>query len=178
MCTDIETGADDAQFVDLQTNPERYTGFNGTKIWEAIYRENCFSRVEDVQAMCYEERVLYRMLSGMHSSINIHIALNWHPPRKGKRDTFAPNTARFEKLFKNHPERLKNMHFAFVVMLRAMQKSGPHLLNYDMSTGDSQEDFRTKKLLHRLLDSDILHSCGEVFEVSDTDDSSIVLFVN
>ena len=155
------------RFYFLSSSKTRYTGFNGTKIWEAIYRENCFSRVDEVNQMCYEERVLFRMLSGMHSSINIHIALNWHPPRKGKRDSFAPNTARFEKLFKNHPDRLKNMHFAFVVMLRAMQKSGPHLLNYDMATGDSQEDFRTKKLLHRLLDSDILHSCGEVFEAFD-----------
>ena len=76
---------------------------------------------------CYEERVLYRMLSGMHSSINIHIALNWYPPRKGKRDHFAPNPARLSELFKNHPERLKNMHFAFVVLLRAVRKASPEL---------------------------------------------------
>ena len=30
-------------------------------------------------ALCYEERVLYRMLSGMHASINTHIAMYVRP---------------------------------------------------------------------------------------------------
>lgn len=33
-----------AEWIDLQRNPERNTGFNGSLIWEAIYQENCFSR--------------------------------------------------------------------------------------------------------------------------------------
>jgi hypothetical protein len=34
-----------AEYVDLLTNPERYTGYVGAhahKIWNSIYRENCF----------------------------------------------------------------------------------------------------------------------------------------
>ena len=40
---------------------------------EAIYHENC-SAVSDPDDMCYEERVLYRLLSGMHASVNVHVA--------------------------------------------------------------------------------------------------------
>lgn len=32
------------EFVDLQLNPERNTGFNGSLVWAAIYQENCFQR--------------------------------------------------------------------------------------------------------------------------------------
>lgn len=34
-----------AQYVDLTFNPERYTGYRGPnarKIWNVIYKENCF----------------------------------------------------------------------------------------------------------------------------------------
>ena len=70
-------------------NPEQYTGYNGTRLWDAIYHENCFGRQREggrdsvMGEMCYEERVLYRLFSGMHSAINIQIALNYFPPRKG-----------------------------------------------------------------------------------------------
>merc|ERR1719473_1740941 len=107
------------------------------------------------------------MLSGMHSSINIHIALNWYPPRKGKRDHFAPNPSRLSVLFKDHPERLKNMHFAFVVLLRAIRKASPELYKYDTALGNRTEDARTRTLMHRLLDTPILTSCTEVFEAFD-----------
>ena len=35
----------DAEYADLVTNPERFTGYKGAhahKIWNSIYRENCF----------------------------------------------------------------------------------------------------------------------------------------
>ena len=35
-------------YVDLTLNPERYTGYGGesaTRIWNAIYEENCFRHV-------------------------------------------------------------------------------------------------------------------------------------
>ena len=67
------------EYVNLQLNPERWTGYNGSHVWRAIYEENCLKSALSVDDMCYEERVLYRLLSGMHSSINIHIALNSKP---------------------------------------------------------------------------------------------------
>lgn len=158
MCSDINTSVSKGH-LDLRRNPERWTGYNGSKVWAAIYEENCFSK-GGVSDMCYEvrqfafcipfegvltishcgdplqERVLYRMLSGMHASINIHIALHFYPPSKAaKRTNWAPNAARYDELFAEHPDRLKNLHFAFVVTLRAIRKASKFLNDYDYSVG-------------------------------------------
>ena len=42
MCSNIPTNASD--YVNLQLNPESYTGYNGSHVWAAIYEENCLSR--------------------------------------------------------------------------------------------------------------------------------------
>jgi ERO1-like protein alpha len=68
-------------------NPERNTGYKGGPIWEAMYNENCFETtkkkhplgftfskdLQKEQDMCFEERVLYRLLSGMQTSTAISI---------------------------------------------------------------------------------------------------------
>jgi flavocytochrome c len=167
------SGTDALEYVDLGANLEQFTGYNGSKLWDAIYQENCFSRQrafgrEPIMGeLCYEERVLYRLLSGMHSAVNIHIALNYFPPRKGKRTEWAPNPQRFLALFNDHPERLKNLHFAFVVLLRALRKAAPALEKFPMNVGNKEEDRLTKKLLQRLLDAHIMKSCGPLFSAFD-----------
>ena len=165
MCTSIATNSSD--FVNLAKNPERWTGYNGSHVWSAIYNENCVEKMGDLEEMCYEERVLYRVLSGMHSSINIHISETYYPPVKGKRDAWEPKPERFMQQFGSHPERLKNLHFAFVVLLRALRKAGPYLYNYPFSMGEPTEDATAKKLVQRLLDSHIMTSCKGVFEAFD-----------
>jgi len=176
MCREIESNSKSendgdsttAQYVDLRRNPERWTGYNGSKVWAAIYDENCFTHASSVGDMCYEERVLYRLLSGMHSSINIHIALSYFPPSTAaKRSNWAPNPGRFSDLFTDSPERLKNLHFAFVVSLRALRKASTLLYDYNYTAEDDLEGEHTSKLVRRLLDTRILNSCSQVFEAFD-----------
>lgn len=79
------------------------------------------------------------MLSGMHASINIHIAHNFFPPSKAaNRTVWAPNAGRFDELFAEHPDRLKNLHFAFVVTLRAIRKASAFLNEYDYSASEAR----------------------------------------
>jgi ERO1-like protein alpha len=165
ICRNIDT--DSTGFVNLQLNPERWTGFNGTHVWNAIYYENCFDKLGKLDDMCYEERVLYRLLSGMHASVNIHISENYYPPSKGKRETWEPNPERFMQHFAAYPERIKNLHFSFVVLLRALRRASPYLYNFPFNVGDEWEDSRTRKLVQRLLDSHIMTSCAKVFEAFD-----------
>lgn len=100
--------------------------------------------------------------------MNIHIASSYHPPKAGKRTAWAPNPGRFSDLFAGHPDRLQNLHFAFVVTLRALRKASPLLYNYNFTTGAAPESVgetaRTSLLVRRLLDTYILSSCSEVFE--------------
>ncbi len=166
MCHNIPTNASD--YVNLALNPERWTGYNGSHVWNAIYQENCFEKLGELDDMCYEERVLYRLLSGLHASTNIHISLEFYPPSKAAgRDKWMPNPERFMQHYGQHPERLKNLHFGFVVLLRAVRKASPYLYNYPFVVGDSYEDKITTKLVQRLLDSHIMRSCAHVFEAFD-----------
>eukprot|EP00941_MAST-03F_sp_MAST-3F-sp1_P004266 g4266.t1 len=175
MCKHIPTNV--TEYVNLKKNEERFTGYNGSHVWNAIYQENCFSEAskrghhlsgshEDNEgALCYEERILYRMLSGMHTSTNTHVAMSAKYVPKTKQ--WLPKPELFWKNFGENPERLRNMHFAFVVMLRAVKRATPLLRNHDVSVGNVQEDERTKKLFDFLLDAHIFNECSSVFDAFD-----------
>lgn len=98
-------------YINLNLNPEGYTGYEGAdawRIWAAIYQENCFqsallqlalfspgfsvshaawcwrrTAAGVMQNMCYEQRVFYRLISGVHSCIATHIASNYPLPSSG-----------------------------------------------------------------------------------------------
>ena len=163
MCASISHG-DSSKSVNLILNPERNTGYNGTHIWNAIYKENCLANSDQ----CYEERVLYRLLSGLHTSTTLGIAKNYYPPSKRKnRTTWEPNPELFMAKFQNHPEHLRNLHFSYVVLLRALKKASVFLNHYEIKSGNIVDDELTARLLKRLLDSDILESCQPVFSAFD-----------
>eukprot|EP00521_Asterionellopsis_glacialis_P008400 CAMPEP_0195285398 /NCGR_PEP_ID=MMETSP0707-20130614/3242_1 /TAXON_ID=33640 /ORGANISM="Asterionellopsis glacialis, Strain CCMP134" /LENGTH=1388 /DNA_ID=CAMNT_0040344885 /DNA_START=294 /DNA_END=4460 /DNA_ORIENTATION=+ len=168
MCSEIKVG-EGVKLVNLALNPERNTGYNGTHIWKAIYDENCVA-VDGLATapMCYEERVLYRLLSALHSSTTLSIAKNYYPPSKRKnRKEWEPNPQFFMDKFGDNPDHIRNLHFSYVVLLRALQKSSPFLYNYDIRTGNIVEDETASILLKRLLDSTILRSCQNVFTAFD-----------
>jgi len=167
MCSAIPTNASD--YVNLQLNKESYTGYNGSHVWQAIYNENCLQRTGGHDNnMCYEERVLYRLLSGMHAATNTHIARYYYAPSKRKnRSEWEPNLEYFSRQFHGHPERLKNLHFAFVVLLRSIRRGTPYLSSYDFGAGDPEAGVRAQALVRRLLDSSILKSCSAVFDAFD-----------
>ena len=168
MCANIKEG-DGIKVVDLMLNPERNTGYNGTHIWRAIYEENCIDvdGIKD-QPMCYEERILYRLLSGLHASTTLSIAKNYYPPNKRKgRENWEPNPQYFYDQFHENPEYIRNLHFSYVVLLRALKKASPVLNKYEIRTGNIVDDETATVLLRRLLESSILTSCNNVFHAFD-----------
>ena len=173
LCTRVRN--DDPTVVNLNLNPERNTGYNGTHIWTAIYEENCWAIApttdDDDQTkknVCLEERVLYRLLSGLHASTTLSIAQNYYPPskRKGRVD-WEPNPSYFYQKFSPHPDHVRNLHFSYVVLLRALTKAASYLYPYEIRTGDVVQDEMATVLLRRLLDSSILQSCSSVFSAFD-----------
>ena len=163
MCSKINEG-DGTKLVNLALNPERNTYYNGTHIWKAIYEENCITSADS----CLEERVLYRLLSGMHTSTTLSIAQNYYPPSKRhNRTSYEPNPQYFMDKFQHHPDHIRNLHFSYVVMLRAIKKASKYLYNYEISSGNVVEDEASRILLKRLLDTSILRSCSNVFSAFD-----------
>jgi ERO1-like protein alpha len=147
-------------FINMLLNPETWTGYGGPsahKIWHAVYEENCFPGAVD--SLCYEERVMYRLLSGLHASISSHISYTYPLDDTELESEAAPNTAVFDDKLGHHPERIENLQFALAIVLRAVNKATPLLLNYSYETGHLEEDNRVKHQVKHLLTSTIISQC-------------------
>jgi ERO1-like protein alpha len=97
-------------------NPEGYTGYGGAparRIWNAMYGENCFKSFRQ-EELCLEERFFYRLISGMQASVSAHIAANY-PLEDG---SLGYNLAFYQKTVGDYPDRVNNIYFTYVVLLR------------------------------------------------------------
>ncbi|CAG8584529.1 937_t:CDS:2, partial [Funneliformis mosseae] len=179
-------------FVNLLDNPERFTGYAGTsagRVWKSIYEENCFNVVSsmdpannnlasvptsknhlpedmaqkidttDIEEVCFEKRVYYRLISGLHSSISIHICDEYLNQTTGQ---WGPNLECFINRIGSHPERLQNIYFSYVVLLRAISKAADYLNGYEFCTGDKIQDLQVKAMVGELVNK--TRSCPETFD--------------
>lgn len=170
---DLQNGA---QYVDLLLNPERFTGYKGDsahRIWKSIYLENCFSASNrtnsfssfipqlELRDVCLEQKAFYRLISGLHTSINIHLSSKYllsdssdfiHP--KG---VWGHNLEEFKRRFGasttmgEGPHWLKNLYFIYLVELRALAKAAPYLRREEYYTGIEDEDREVKLAINDLL---------------------------
>lgn len=157
----------EAEYVDLLLNPERYTGYKGEsahRIWNSIYLENCFDQMsknallthinkvpKHLNNLCMEQRAFYRLLSGLHSSINIHLCSYflltegsgmlsdsqgvWGRNVDEFIARFSPETTKGEG-----PNWLKNLYFIYLLELRAIAKAAPFLRKEPFFTGNDEQD--------------------------------------
>ncbi|CAG8736795.1 4377_t:CDS:10, partial [Acaulospora morrowiae] len=183
----VEDEADvEGVYVNLHDNPERFTGYAGAsagRVWKAIYEENCFnyhSRDSDQPSKnkftglfqsisekpeatggeaCFEKRVYYKLISGLHSSISIHICDEYLNQTTGQ---WGPNLDCFISRFGSHPERIQNAYFTYVVLLRSISKMSEYLRGYKFCTGDEIQDAEVKEMVGRLVNT--AESCPGTFD--------------
>lgn len=132
---------DTAVVVDLRLNPERYTGYAGPsamKVWTEIHTDNCFQQQsgpdeegDGVVGYCSlspEERVYNRIISGLHSSISLHIAhsycLEMDQDQIAECKEWGMNSSVARERVLDHKDRLENLYAVFAILLRAVQKAG------------------------------------------------------
>ena len=170
----------EGEYVDLTLNPERFTGYSGpsaSRIWSSIYQENCFKTPSDllsqpVSEQCLEERVYYKIISGasfsvppcgakltphvglgLHASISTHICFEHFDQTT---QTWGPNLQCFIGRIASHPERLENIYFNAILLLRAVSRIGPYLSAYDycgLKTGkhEAAADVYTLEKLKKVI---------------------------
>ncbi|EDQ90965.1 uncharacterized protein MONBRDRAFT_31634 [Monosiga brevicollis MX1] len=183
-------------YVNLVDNPERFTGYSGrspAQIWKAIYGENCFhlyshldnphlfDRPDDASAkfltskvvagMCMEKRVFYRIVSGLHAAINMHVAA--HYPRESilGQESWGPNVTLFERFF--HPAKtwgegpnwLKNIYFNYLLVVRAITKASSLWEAERFYTHNSEQDEEVAAIVKELIDS-APRTCPSTFDES------------
>ncbi|CAH8458540.1 unnamed protein product [Schistosoma rodhaini] len=182
-------------YVDLLKNPERYTGYKGpasNRIWFMVYNENCFNEDSITygtsylgpndqnalgQSSCLEKRAFYRMVSGLHSSISVHLSYRYplslfsrHQPISRDYDSnnpgWGPNLEEFRRRFDPSivPDgltRLRNLYFTYLVELRALAKAAPYLMKQTYFTGDEKMDKETRSVVTDFLQ--IIQNEGSIF---------------
>lgn len=180
FCEVDSQDCDDCVHVDLSLNPERYTGYSGEssqKIWRSVYEENCFSPDgsstkgpfssafghEKLANLCLEKRAFFRAVSGLHTSITIHLSSRY-PLSKNSAMPFVQNQEKWGhnlELFLERfdPERtngqgpywLKNLYFVYLLELRALAKAEAYLTQQKFFTGNDDEDKDTLIAVKELL---------------------------
>uniref|UniRef100_A0A8D0FNC8 ERO1-like protein alpha n=1 Tax=Strix occidentalis caurina TaxID=311401 RepID=A0A8D0FNC8_STROC len=176
FCEADDIYSPDAEYVDLLLNPERYTGYKGPdawKIWNSIYEENCFKpqnvkrplasgRGESsisVSGVCVEKRAFYKLVSGLHASINIHLSARYLLQDTWSEKKWGPNITEFQQRFDEvitrgeGPRRLKNLYFLYLIELRALSKVLPFFERpaFQLYTGNKSYDAEMKNLLLEIL---------------------------
>ncbi|XP_042509014.1 endoplasmic reticulum oxidoreductin-1-like [Macadamia integrifolia] len=147
---DDETDNSEMTYVNLQLNPERFTGYTGPsarRIWDAIYTENCPKYPSE--EFCQEKKVLYKLISGLHSSISIHIATDYLLDEAN--NLWGKNLEIMNDRVLKYPERVKNLYFTYLFVLRAVTKAEDYLEQAEYDTGNPSEDLKTQSLMKQLL---------------------------
>ena len=124
--------------VNLLDNEETFTGYVGGPIWNSIYEENCMLdkaftdlklRVNqdkyeflDSEESCTESTLLYHMISGLHASVNTHISEGFEndDPKAENPGELMSNQTYFLNHVGNYPERVKNLHFVYAAVVKAV----------------------------------------------------------
>lgn len=149
---DSQLGMDEA-LVDLVMNPEGntfYLGEMANKVWDAIYRENCFQLYRDSErgdlegggvhlgkTSCSGLHVLHRLVSGLHASISTHIAVHYFKRRACSvgidtirnvtYELFDPNEDELRRRVLDHSLRIENLLFLHRFVLRSVSIIAPSL---------------------------------------------------
>ncbi|KAF9904057.1 hypothetical protein BX616_001408 [Lobosporangium transversale] len=108
---------------------------------------------------CLEKRVYYRLISGLHASISIHICDEWFNQTTGE---WGPNLDCFISRVGVHPERLENIYFDYVVLLRAVSKISDFLTGYEFCTGDEALDKNIRTSVDELVS--LVKKCPPTFD--------------
>ncbi|ORX82806.1 endoplasmic oxidoreductin [Anaeromyces robustus] len=140
------------RYVDLPTNPERFTGYQGepaNRVWASIYKENCFgvpSHNKEAES-CSEKRVFFKLISGLHTSISTHVCYDWLDVKSG---VWSPNLDCFIWKIGKFPDRIENLYLNYAIYIRAISKISNYLEKYHYCNGSEEEDLKVTKLMKKV----------------------------
>lgn len=139
---------DNSIYVDLLDDKEQYTGYQGQKIWKALYEDHCMKISSD----CGSGDFLYKMISGMHTSVSSHLTEYFVEFSQFNQSqiVYPKEEFYFEKVG-NFPERIQNLRFAVQILLRSFVRYIDLIKNFNVDTGEFSNDMKTKQLIQKLV---------------------------
>uniref|UniRef100_A0A8C1XQP2 ERO1-like protein alpha n=1 Tax=Cyprinus carpio TaxID=7962 RepID=A0A8C1XQP2_CYPCA len=140
FCMLDDEDSPESQYVDLLLNPEVTITFILT-------------------SLCVEKRAFFRLISGLHASINIHLSARYLLDENWFELKWGHNVSEFQLRFDEEltegegPKRLRNLYFLYLIELRALAKILPYFERptFHLYTGQPTEDNENKNLLLELL---------------------------
>lgn len=154
---DSDVNPIDGTFVNLQDNTESFTGYQSPEIWRAIYKENCFQNKNNT---CYEESIFYKVISGLHTNINIHLSANNYDANT---NTTYLNKSMLQDRVLNYPDRVNNLFSLYSMLVRAFDKSENLLRNFEIQSGNDKSDSQAKITLDQIYQSDAFKKLANTF---------------
>lgn len=100
----------------------------------------------------------------MCSSISVHIAREYYYPST---DTWGPNYNLFEKAVGSHVDRVNNLYFAFLFILRAAVKANDLFQRYSFDRYNTSDDAVVKKILSQLATAKLLSNENDLNHVEE-----------
>lgn len=112
--------------------------------------------------MCHEEKILYNIISGLHTSISTHLSRFykhtaepslWADLRGTPDDhKFHFNHTEYSRRVLDHPYRIKNMMLLYRVLGKAIATAAPYLMhNLTIQSDEVTEDMQAKGFLIELV---------------------------
>mmetsp|Transcript_19960 Transcript_19960/g.43560 ORF Transcript_19960/g.43560 Transcript_19960/m.43560 type:complete len:402 (-) Transcript_19960:271-1476(-) len=117
-----------ADYYDLRSSPEGYTGYDGSDVWKFVH-----SRLEFPEASSGTmEASLNGALSGLHASINAHI-VNDLVERAARGDAVEgkDGSAEFARRLAQRSDAIQALRDSFALTLLAVKEASEQLLSYD-----------------------------------------------
>ena len=136
----------DGSYINLLKNPEGYTGYRGAHIWNAIFKENCYS--ESYSSLCVEDKIFSKIFTGWLVNTNFQIGCNFR--NRNTNESYV-NVSCVTNKFLYHKDKIDYLFFLYSLMLKAANKAVPFLLQYDYSSGNRTEDEMTLKLIKEIF---------------------------
>jgi ERO1-like protein alpha len=142
---------DNSIYVDLHEDKEEFTGYQGRGIWEVIYKENC----KKFYDMCTNNKLLYRLISGLHTSVSTHLSFYFkdHSRRQRPNIKYIPNMWLYLSKVGQHSERLTNLIYATSLLMKGISRYANEISQFPIELDDLNEELKTKDLLKKLLNS-------------------------
>ncbi|KAG7005859.1 hypothetical protein G7Y79_00017g042410 [Physcia stellaris] len=177
-----ESATAKGDYVSLVDNPERFTGYAGSDVWDAIYRENCFSKEDSAlpqinpMGLFHAKNDLRNVIQANSPSENsltfddscvekrvfyriisgMHASISTHICNDYLNQTtgaWGPNIQCYIDRLATHPERVSNLYFNYALLLRATAKLRTYLRSYTFCSGDPRQDAATKSKILALADA-------------------------
>ena len=136
----------DGTYINLLKNPEGYTGYRGAHIWNAIFKENCYS--DSYSSLCVEDKIFSNIFMGWLVNTNFQIGCNFR--NRNTNDKYI-NISYVTTKFLYHKDKIDYLFFLYSLMLKAVNKAIPYLLEYDYSSGNKTEDQMTLKIIKEIF---------------------------